>query len=222
MEDNKKALDCSLCGEKKAIKYIPSEQVTNVRPAPKGTLGNYSLDYEGGYHDASKHAKNCKALKDITDMHPRMRLLQIKIEGCISRFNVKNVNFMTFEGWKKELNEIGFIIEIKQKRAKKKCSGLMSIGSFKNDHEWVSRISIDNKIYPRKKYGISTSGSFYFESTGKNPDAAFSEIVQLFILGQAMKIRTSDDTLETWRWNEKKKEFVHKTVKPTKANLLAI
>lgn len=57
-----KQISCPLCGEENAIFQSSFEQVTNVRPAEKGVIGNVSLDWIGGQWDYS-HAKKCPVLQ---------------------------------------------------------------------------------------------------------------------------------------------------------------
>ena len=59
-----KQISCPLCHEENAIFQTSFKQVTNVRPAEEGVIGNVSLDWSGGQWDYS-HAKKCPSLQYV-------------------------------------------------------------------------------------------------------------------------------------------------------------
>lgn len=213
--NKEKSLDCPLCGRKGVIKFIPSS--TKYKGGGLGRLGDYSISHEGGYYDFSKHAKNCKALKDIKNIRNKISLIKSKSDKSISDFDVCSVDFLTFEDYQHIFKEHGFSITFSQKREVKKNKFSINIDSS----GWFTVMSVESKEYPQQKYK-KLEGSHYPEVKDKNPGNAFQMLRHLLINGEAIKIRTKDDILEVWRWDGKEKNLIHHQRKPTKANILAI
>lgn len=171
--------DCPLCGEKNCIPRSEYKKEFRPRPAPTGTIGNYTIVHSGGNYDYS-HAETCPNLKQVFE---KVDLLRFYVEGGSSLHS----DLKSFDEYQIELNKLGFKILAKLERQIDPWEKFKANKKDSHKKEWVTVMSI------RK---VTKQPEEYLVTKAKDPDTAFNHLRHKIICGEIFRDKVTNKSFQ--------------------------